>query len=254
MNHVSASSIEMFLRCQRQWAFRYLEGLRLPPAVAMVQGTALHAGAEYNYAYKLETGEDAARDEVLDAARDAFVAGQEHIEDWEGNEPGLALDVAVWLTEVYHAELAPTVQPTAVETEFVLTDEAWPWPVLGYQDVQTAEGVIDIKTAAKKKTQADLDTSLQAGIYLLERNRAGGPEGFSWHVAVKTKTPTTQVLTRERIEPERVALTVARVQAAMQQVIASGLAMPAAPGSWVCSERFCGFWRLCEYGGGNSGL
>ena len=249
MNHVSASAIEMFLRCPQQWVFRYVEGIRQPPAVAMVQGTSLHRATEYNYAYKVDTAEDAALDEVLDVARDAFVSESESIEDWEDEEPGPALDTAVSLARVYHTELAPTVMPVEVEREFVLEDESWRWPCLGYEDVLTAESVIDIKTAAKKKSQSDLDTSLQAGIYLLERHLSEKPERFAWHVAVKTKTLTTQVLERSVVEPERVRLLVSRVQAGMQQVLDTGLAMPAQPGSWACSERLCGFWRLCEYGG-----
>lgn len=249
MNHVSASSMGTFLRCQRQWRFRYVEGLIQPPGVAMVQGTSLHAGAEYNFAYKMEAHEDAPLDDVLDVARDTFERESERIEQWEGDEPGPAKDAAVNLTKVYHAELAPTVQPVAVEREFLLTDDSWTWPVLGYQDVLDEAGVIDIKTSGKKKTQSELDTSLQGGIYLLERHMAGEPERFSWHVAVKTKTPSTQILERTRVEPDRVKLTIGRVQSAMLQVMDTGLAMPAEPGSWACSERFCGYYKQCEYGG-----
>lgn len=249
MNHVSATQLEMFTRCQRQWAFRYIEGLVRPPAVAMIQGTSLHRSAEFNYAYKLETETDAELDDVLDVARDAFTEESERIENWEGDEPGPALDQAVALARVYHLELAPLVKPVAVEREFVLESDEWRWPVLGYEDVVDDLGVIDIKTAGKKKTQAELDVNLQAGIYLLERHHEGAPENFRWHVAVKSKTPASQVLERTTLEPEKVALTISRLEAGMQQVMDTGLAMPAEPSSWACSERFCGYWNLCEYGG-----
>ncbi len=250
MNHLSASAIEMFLRCPQQWAYRYMEDLKIPPSVSLVQGTSVHAAAEHNYAYKVETHEDLPADEVLDVARDAFKEREPEVEDWEDEKPGAALDVTVGLARVYHAELAPQVQPVSVEREFVLEHDRWLIPLLGYMDVEDERRVIDIKTAGKRKTQADLDTSLQGGIYLLAREQEGLPAAMEWHVAVKTKEPAAQVLTRERVDHEQTIALVERVEESVLVATKTGIFTPALPGSWWCSERFCGYWKRCPFGGG----
>jgi len=34
--------------------------------------------------------------------------------------------------------------------------------------------------------------------------------------------------------------------------INAGIFLPAAPGSWACSERFCGYWHSCPYVSGSA--
>jgi RecB family exonuclease len=249
MNHLSASSIDTFLRCPQQWAYRYVDGLKRPPSIAIVQGSSLHKAAEHNYAYKVETHEDLPTEEVLDVCRDAFLKESEAVEDWEDSKPSVALDETIGITTAYQTELAPSVQPVHVEREIVLTDDSWRYPILGYTDVEDDSRVIDIKTAGKKKSQSDLDSSLQGGIYLLHRHRAGLPENMDWHVAVKAKTPSVQVISRQRVDHVHTVRFVARVQEAIDVALKSGVFAPALPGSWHCSERFCGYWSICECGG-----
>lgn len=248
MNHLSASSLDTFRRCPLQWRFRYVEGIKVPPSVAIVQGASVHRGAEYNYSYKVETGEDLPTDEILDVTRDAFSLESEAVEDWADTKPGKALDESVGMASVYHTELAPTVAPIYVERELVLEDETWPLPILGYMDVEEEFRVIDIKTSSKKKSQDDLETNLQAGIYQLARHREGLPDRFDWHVAVKTKTPITQVLTRETRNHDRTIRLIATIEAAVLLACEHDLFPPGLPG-WHCSEKFCGYWHMCEFGG-----
>ena len=136
INHLSASSIDTFQRCQLQWYHRYVLGERQPPSIALVQGGSVHKSAEYEYAYKLEAGEDAPLDECLDVARDTFELEAEQVEDWEGTKPSAVLDETVNLARLYREELAPAVMPVSVEREILLSDESWPWPLLGYVDVE----------------------------------------------------------------------------------------------------------------------
>lgn len=250
ISHLSASSIDTFQRCGLQWYHRYVLGERMPPSIALVQGGSVHKSAEYDYAYKMETEEDAPVDEVMDVARDAFQAEAEQVEDWEDAKPAAVLDETVDLARLYRLELAPTVMPVAVEREILLEDETWPWPLLGYLDVEDAERVVDIKTSKAKKSQADIDASVQAGIYLLERHRSGQPEAFTWHVVTKAKKPAAQIIERGVIDHGRTVRYVALVQAGIQQALESGIFMPAQPDSWACSERFCGWYTTCPYGGG----
>ena len=129
INHLSASSIDTFQRCQLQWYHRYVLGERQPPSIALVQGGSVHKSAEYEYAYKLEAGEDAPLDECLDVARDTFELEAEQVEDWEGTKPSAVLDETVNLARLYREELAPAVMPVSVERELLISDESWRWPL-----------------------------------------------------------------------------------------------------------------------------
>lgn len=248
IDYLSASSIDTFLRCQCQWRFRYIEGIKSPPSVAMAQGTGVHASAEYNFAYKIDTHEDAPQDECLDVARDEFYKAAEDITEWK-DKPSVALDQTIGMAKAYHVDLAPTVQPVAVERKVVVEHNRWIFPLLGYLDVEEDTRVIDLKTSGKKKTQTDIDTSMQAGIYLLSREQDGKPATFDWHVAVKTKTPTTQVLTRSCTDHGHTVAFVERVQEAIIHANSTGTYTPALPGQWWCTEKFCGYWDRCEFGG-----
>ncbi|MBI5244050.1 MAG: PD-(D/E)XK nuclease family protein, partial [Elusimicrobia bacterium] len=56
--HLSATQIGMFLRCPRQYEFRYMQGLKQPPSGAMVQSKVWHRTVEENYRQKIESAKD----------------------------------------------------------------------------------------------------------------------------------------------------------------------------------------------------
>ena len=214
----------------------------MPPNVAMVKGTGLHGGAEVNYKQKVETCEDLPEDDVLEATADKFDEASESIDDWT-EERGKALDATIGAAKMYHAELAPTVQPVESEGFVELAAPGWKWKVIGYVDVETESSVIDIKMSGKRKSQGDVDRSLQGEFYMA----ATGKDAFSFHVV----TPkATQVL--DRVEPSNLTRTIERIegiQNCIDTAIKTDTFAPAAEGSWACSERFCGYWNLCVYGG-----
>lgn len=256
LEHLSPSSIGTFLNCQTQWYFRYVEGLKTPPAVALVAGSSVHKAAEANYTQKQESHEDLPVDELLDVTRDTFVKGSSDIVwELEDTTPGEALDQTVGLTKVWRQDLAPQVQPTAVETWIRLEDPSWALPLVGVIDTETDELIVDLKTAAKRKSVDaagvcdELERDIQSGVYLLKHYREFSPRTFRWHVAVKTKTPATQTVDRTTFDPEFLTRFIAHQQRVILNAVATGLFSAAPPGAWNCSERFCGYWHVCRWGG-----
>lgn len=71
--HFSASAITTYLGCQLRWYFRYVEGVKTPPGVAMVKGTSVHKVQEVNYGQKVESPEDLPMNDLLDVARDGHI-------------------------------------------------------------------------------------------------------------------------------------------------------------------------------------
>lgn len=70
--HLSPSSLAMLSKCGQQYAYRYVDGLVLPPNAAIIRGKAMHKGQRATLANKISFGELLADDAVADVAADAF--------------------------------------------------------------------------------------------------------------------------------------------------------------------------------------
>ena len=70
--HLSFTQINMFLRCARQYEFRYIKGLRRPPSGALILGKSWHKAVELNYSQKIQTEKDLPIEDVQDCFSDAF--------------------------------------------------------------------------------------------------------------------------------------------------------------------------------------
>ena len=61
---LSYTQINMFLRCPRQYEYRYVHGLKVPPTGAMVQSRVWHQTVELNYRQKIHSDRDLALGEM----------------------------------------------------------------------------------------------------------------------------------------------------------------------------------------------
>ena len=148
---ISNSQLGQWIRCPRQWEFRYVKGLKVPPGGAAVQGTAYHGGLKENFKYKIHTGVDMPLADVQDAFNTHWTAettnpreetdddvDAEPISDkvvlWDDKNPGELKDEGLRLLQLYHTSIAPSVKPVAVEkkSEIKIGDTL----LLGYIDVE----------------------------------------------------------------------------------------------------------------------
>lgn len=255
--HLSASQLGMYLKCPRQWRFRYVDGLIRPPGCALTLGKAFHSAVEVNYKQKVETKKDVPVDVMTDAFVDEFKTrvkedGTEFDTD-KGETPAGIQDLGVKLVGVQRVEIAPKVQPVAVEETFeVSLGDEFPYTLKGIIDGITADGVIfDNKTGGKNIPQSDIDGDIQLTAYALGyRIMHQTPErALELHRVVKTKEPKTQVLRTTRTNEDL------KWFLGMVEEIAKGLtagAFPPNPTGWWCSEKFCGYWNECRAKGGTS--
>lgn len=162
---LSASSVNTFLRCGRQWYYAYVAGIRIPPTVRLVRGIAVHKAVETNMSQKIETKTDLPIEAVMDAYNDSWeaeVADGLTIEDDAKETPGMAKDKGYQLVEVYQNEVAPDIQPLWVEKPVQFTINGIPFsgqvdlaqevPNLDPDPEAEAIGVAirDTKTTARK--------------------------------------------------------------------------------------------------------
>lgn len=254
--HFSASQLDMYCRCPEAYRRRYEEKDIIPPGIAALRGTGMHRGAAHNMRQKIESHRDLPAHEIIDVGVAAFAAEAKGgiiltADEASAGVPALlaaTTDDLVAILDVHAKAQAPAYQPIMVEQLVRLDLPAAPRDLLGVIDVATDTGVVDFKTAKRSKSQADLDGSIQLTIYAaLYAAEIGRPADFvALDTIVQTKKETKrQLLLGERDEADFRAL--ANRINAVQKGIDAGSFPPAAPGSWNCSAKWCGYHATCPF-------
>lgn len=244
-DYISPSQAGMFARCQAQWKYRYVDGIKSPPSAALAFGKAFDETANSVYSEKMVTGDTAESGEVADRFAAQWDAASATIEDWEDEDRGALLDKGVALAGLWRNDIAVNVKPVGVQVPANV--EADGVKVFGIIDTVAEEGgtkvVHELKTKAKSISDGDMARSLQVPIYA----HAAGTDRVQWDVCVKTKIPKTQTVP--------VTVTPEDVRGALNQLVLSKRLIDASVRSgdflpnrqqMMCSRRWCAYWSRCE--------
>jgi hypothetical protein len=263
--HLSVSSLRSYWQCPERWRRRYLEHQYEPSSGAMIAGRAFDAAETTNFGQKIEAGSDLPWEDVRDAYLEEFDQSVEEATDgagleWHDAKPGAVKDSGGNALKLYHAKVAPQVLPLFVQRKFAIRFEEMPWTFEGYLDLEVRPSprrrkgapVADLKLKGKRMSPDDARRDIQASTYLAARRAEGNPaKRFDFHVATTTKQPTVELIGTERSDEQLDAFLGRAFYAAGE--IAWRLEYDAwayaPPGSWLCSERWCGFWATCPAGG-----
>lgn len=251
------SQIVQFINCGMQYQYRYVDGLRTRPGIALITGTSTHKSVEVNLRNKIEHGVLLDEEQVADVARDTvnqvweqegvFLAEEER-EEGEEVMRGSTVDTAVALARLHHNELAPRIEPVAVERQFTLELVGRPVNLAGTIDIEEADGIRDTKTYAKRPSRDDVDRSIQLDLYALAKKTLDGksPKRISLDILLKNKVPTLVTLETQRddLDYQRLLLRVDAVTSAIQ----AGNFLPTTPDNWRCSAKYCGYFDHCPFG------
>ena len=237
IDHLSASSINMYLRCPMQFYFRYILGLKIPTAAMLIMGSSYHKALEVNFKQKIKTFKDMPVEDLQDVYRTDFAYRQKNEDiDWKKEKPEEMIDTGTQLVKLYHDKKAPLIQP--VDVEKWITMPIKNVSIKGRIDLITKNSIIDHKTSSRKKT---LDpTDIQASIYSIAMPNLK----FIYQVAVKTKTPYIQEDLEVPIS-EYDKMFVKSVVLRIAQAIQTGIFVPN-PTGWWCSRNFCGYYDKCK--------
>ena len=140
VRHLSATSVSMFMRCPEQFRRRYILHEKERPGAALIIGRGFHAAQELNFAQKIHSGEDLPITEQVEAYHagwDAEVEKSGGVDEilWDDREkPDTLRTKGAKLVETYAVQVAPKLQPVAVEQEFNLVLEDVAVPFNGYLD------------------------------------------------------------------------------------------------------------------------
>jgi hypothetical protein len=146
---LSASSIQTFLRCAKQWYYAYILSIKAPPTLKQHLGTVGHATVATNLRQKMDTMVDLPTEAVLDEFSDRWDAGLADTKTEEDEDPGEFKDSGLKAVELVHTTVTPSVLPIWVEQPVQFAVNGIPYS--GYVDlVDHLERVRDHKFVTRK--------------------------------------------------------------------------------------------------------
>lgn len=241
----------MYQRCPASYMFRYEMGLKIPPAGtpgALVRGTAIHEAAAKNGEQKKTSRVDLPEAEIADVAASSFdarVATEGLLADPEVT-PGELKDTAVTLAKLYRRNIAPGIQPVAVEEGFRLAFANVDYEFVGKMDVvDDQRRVRDLKSKSKTPSDVEPQDRWQLSAYAMGHQAQFGtlPAECVNDNLINLKTPTT--VTRSFVPtPEDLRLVLSTL-AEVHVGVKAG-AFPPNRASFLCSRRMCGYYAECE--------
>ena len=202
-DYVSASRLNLWLKCPLAFKLRYIDGIVTPPSPAMFVGRMVHRGLEYLYRCRqLECGIGVAElaRHVAETWDVAAAAEQVRFESL-ANELACQRQ-AIDLVSAYSQQLSrdePRVLAVEVVHEAPLVDpetgEDVGIPLVGVIDL-VLEGeagplIVDFKTAARATPPLEISHEIQIGAYayLLRRSMKKCEAGVEIRQLVKSRVP-----------------------------------------------------------------
>ena len=251
IDHLSVSQINMFLRCPKQYEFRYIKGIKAPPSGAMIQGTAYHHAVAQDLISKRDAGTLLSESDLIDAFASSFESKlkSKEIDDeegeawefedieWDEQHPDKVKDEGIRLALMYHRQKAGTLAPTEVERRQEITIAGYRFILIA--DVVEEGRIIDHKVRKRRQSESDIAQDLQSIVYSMFYPG----KAFEWHNVLRLKTPVIEVTgtTRTQKDFNRFTALAEQVGTAIQ----SGIFYPS-PIGWHCSEKWCGYWNECQ--------
>jgi putative RecB family exonuclease len=243
-NHISVTQIKMFLRCPLQYKFRYIDGIKMPPAGAMVLGRSVHKGIEENYKQKKDSKIDLPLNKVLEIFSDSFDRAQKEEEiNWEEDTPAQIKDTGIELLKVYQKDIAYKIQPVLVEEGFELEFENVAYTLKGYLDLIDQDKIIRETKTSKRSYALDAAlTDIQLTAYNLAYKCITGedPKSLCFDVAVKNKHPKIQTIEAPKRTDKELARFL-KIMGYVSKAIETGLFYPNE--SYMC--KVCGYRDRC---------
>lgn len=224
-----------FKGCGHGYKLKYVDRVETPPEGRMLQGVAVHAGAEFAVKALLSTG-------AAPSVEEGVAVVEESLKENDGEKVGADKDLSIRLFRLYHARILPTLRPLAVEEYFAV--KLGTVTVRGFIDlVDAPQGlpvVVDLKTSAAKWSDADLATDPQFTLYAAVRRTPF----VRVDNLVNTKTPAAHQLSSER-DARSVAVLTEDYEETVD-FIRRGVFPKAPIDSWKCSQKWCSYWASCR--------
>ena len=280
--YLSHSQIEMYMRCPRQYEFRYVKGEKRPPGVPMALGSSAHEALETTHNHIVEHGTPAPLEQVQAAFSDSYDKNIADVpaEEWkkEDEVPALVKNAGMNLVTQYNMQFAPHVKPMVkdgvrgIEQKFemVIVDV----PMVGYIDLidvnsgvaitpeeralmasigpaaetPTNPDILDmlnsVVTDFKTKSKSLTEEDVKSSFQLTLYSYVTGIPTVRYDQLLRQKVPKLKRMNSTRTKQDH--LWMEEIIRSTAQAISAGVFPPCSPTSWTCSAKWCGYWSLCR--------
>lgn len=259
--YLSVSQIGLWQKCGERYRRNYVENMKRPTSSNLGQGKLVHRAVEGLLAYKIankqemppaEMGQDLVTLHMTEMTQD--------IEVWDPKVPTMeALETSSReLVKMYTEERLPTALPRAVELKITAVFRGRV-PFIGYVDhveqspidleypdptepvkIRLSDSVRDLKSTGRKYGPSTVEDSLQLTTYAT----ALGVENVGFDLLVlKKKNEFVKQDAFRTPDAKEHALDVVEDVA---QAITKGVFPRADPESWMCTEKWCPFYKDCR--------
>ncbi len=258
VDRLSYSSINSYLLCPKSWEWRYIKKPRVPVAVALPFGTAIHKVVQTYVATKAEGHEVKPLVDLwpdcwhgaLNEKRNRDNIKWDRSFDYYNDLGATMLSTPKVVAAIEGIEVMVTLAPeesAIIEKRIEFRVPGVPVPVIGYIDMLSKDSVpVDFKTASRKWEKGKEHKQLQADFYLLGLNQEyySIPDlRFRYYIFTKTKSPICQVLETSRTWGQ--LLWTMKLIKETWEGIQAGI-FPCNPTGWKCSKKYCSYWPLCR--------
>ncbi len=247
-SHLSHSQVNMFLRCPKQYEFRYFENIIAPPSGMLILGSSGHSALAYNFTQKIDSHKDLKANEICDYFASEFDKRVQ--EEQPIFEPDLSRgnlkDGGVSVIKKYRSDFSGSIQPVEVEKEFNIEFENVEYTLNGYIDLIDDRGLIrDHKFSRKTPSQSDIDDDLQATVYYMayKYDYDCEPKGFEYDYLINKKNPEIKPYPTSRSEADIEEYL--GILGDISNAIKAGNFYKNTQG-WHCSPQYCGYFAQCR--------
>lgn len=241
VEYLSVSSLTTLMKCPEAWRRKYLDHEAEPSSGKMVLGSAAHAALAQHYGLTIETGEGFTAEQLLDEFSSEWEdrTAREEVA-YDKDLPGALKDSGAHALSLYHAIVAPTIVPVAVERDFTLHWPGVDWCLTGFIDLEDAEDLVrDSKMTTRRIAQPSADHDLQATVELAARRAEGNPAaGFRFDTMLRQAQPKVEIVSTERSERQLDQLT-DRIFGLAREIewrCETGIWSGASPLTWFCGS------------------
>ena len=241
---MSVTQLLMMLKCPAQYEKRYVEGIKTPPGIALIEGSSGHDALEFQNAFQILRGRPMPLKKVLDRYGDVLAMKSKEVpaDEWRrnGENKDTVYHRGVPLLTSYMQQIAPKVKPSSAEQHFKMKVKGVPFQ--GFIDLGEDEALWDYKfcsptTFTKLKHGIGADLQLTAYSMGAKVRRVGliplikGRGEVHMLGSVRTK--------RDYLGFEDVVVRAAKA-------ISAGSFTLCLPDAWYCSPKWCGYWSRCR--------
>ncbi len=255
-DHISYSQLSVYLQCPLKYRFHYIDALE--PAftsASLAFGGAVHEAVASFFQSALE-GEDLSADNMIDVYRESWRGCEgPPIQYTNGDTEKKLLKKASDILTLRHSRQDPSIEVYGVEEPFTvdLSDKGdYPGnglpPLVGYVDhiLKQPDGnitLIDLKTAAKKPSQLQVDQTLQLTAYSLAAEALGfNPDELTLRLDYLIKSATPDLVTFETVRSQEDRRKFVKMLMSVWKSIETSIFYPKY--DWYCRSS-CGYQRQC---------